>query len=94
MFLWRNILSALCWVFCSASLFAQNIDYSKCSCDSLFQKVFKKEENYLKDYSDYYKGKRRYIENNKCIIASDADSIIIRYKKETLWDSERDSTEI
>lgn len=35
MFLWRNILSAVCWFFCCTPLFAQEIDYSKCSCDSI-----------------------------------------------------------
>lgn len=35
MFLWRNILSAVCWVCCCTPLFAQEIDYSKCSCDSI-----------------------------------------------------------
>lgn len=35
MFLWRNILSAVCWVCCCVPLFAQEIDYSKCSCDSI-----------------------------------------------------------
>lgn len=35
MYFLRNILSVFCWVCCSVSLFAQDIDYSKCSCDSI-----------------------------------------------------------
>lgn len=35
MILWRNILSSICLVYCCVPLFAQEIDYSKCSCDSI-----------------------------------------------------------
>lgn len=48
MFFLRNILPALCWVFFSASLFGQDIDYSKCSCDSIakYHSKIKEKETY------------------------------------------------
>lgn len=91
MFLWRNILSAVYWVCCCTHLFAQEIDYSKCSCDSLFKTVLK--GNYLKSYSDNYQGKRRYIIDNKCITATDIDSTIVRYESKILFITENDTAE-
>ncbi|MBW6484351.1 MAG: hypothetical protein K0B10_15010 [Vicingaceae bacterium] len=88
-FLWRNILLAACCLLLNCTLLnAQDIDYSKCSCDSLF-KVIK--IRYSEPYTDDYQGKRRYIDGMKCITATDLDSIIVRYETETIWTTKNDS---
>lgn len=66
-----NLLLNVTWTH------AQNIEYNKCSCDSLFNTVFLK--NQIQSYSDQYEGKRRYIRDNKCTLVSESDSIIVSY---------------
>jgi len=52
MFLWRKILSTICLVCCFAPLFAQEIDYSKCSCDSIARYFTTKLSN-TQEYSNF-----------------------------------------
>lgn len=82
MFLWRNILLVACYLLLNCTLLnAQDIDYSKCSCDSLF-KVIK--IRYSEPYTDDYQGKRRYIDGMKCITATDFDSTIVNYNRTSI----------
>lgn len=100
MFCWRNILSAIFWVCCCNPLFAQEIDYSKCSCDSIaryFTTRLSNSESHsnspLKDTTlkNFIGGFEREIEIGKINWYWDSKSKISYGLKKCIYRNEKDS---